>query len=231
MRSTVFAALFALFLVFVFTGESFAGEAVKRYKIESGIVEFTLTGTQAGSVILYFDSWGMRESKFSDLELSMMGIKRKTNSVNIMDSEWLYNIDLDTREGTKMQNSFFMNLIKQSKEDNLADLGEDMIKNMGGEKTGTEEICGKMCDVWDIQRMQTKTWVWNGISLKIEVKMRGMESTTIATSVKDNVKIPDEKFQVPADVKIIEQDFGELLKNAMPKKEAPPEKETDSKNE
>jgi hypothetical protein len=231
MRSTFFVSLFSLFLVFVFTGESLAGEAIKRYKVESGIVEFTMTGTQKGTVILYFDKWGMRESKFSDLDLSMMGIDRKTNSLNIMDSEWMYSIDLETKEGTKLQNSFFQNLIEQSKEDNLTDLGEQMMKNMGGEKIGTEEICGKMCDVWDIPRMQTKSWVWNGISLKIKTNMQGMESTTIATSLKVDVKIPDEKFQVPEGVTIVERDFGDFLNSVKPKKEVPPEKESESKNE
>jgi outer membrane lipoprotein-sorting protein len=128
-----------------------------------------------------------------------------------MDKDWMYNIDMEKKEGTKLANNYYQNLLAKSKEEDVTDIEEAMMKDMGGSKIGTEEICGKMCDIWDIPKMKTKTWVWEGVSLKIDVQMPGMESVTTATSVKENVDVPEEKFQVPADV-TVERDFGDILK-------------------
>lgn len=183
----------------------------KRYNVQSCIVEYSLGGSQKGSETLYFDRWGMREARYSNKELSMMGVQQKTNTLLITDYDWMYNIDLDKKTGTKTKNGIFQSLLKNAKNNDLIEAGMKMMKDMGGEKIGTETIAGKMCDIWEIKKLGSKTWIWNAVPLKVTAKFAGVEITSVATKVHEGATIPESKFQVPAGVKIKEGKIGGML--------------------
>jgi hypothetical protein len=174
----------------------------KRYGIESGVVEYAVSGAQKGTETLYFDRWGQREATYTDTELSFAGISRKQNTLNILEGEVGYNIDLATRAGTRTTNPLFRKILDRSPDKNLGDLGLRMLEEMGGVKIGTEEVAGKLCDVWEIKNLQSKSWLWKVVTLKVQVKMAGMEVTKTAVRFEEGLAIPNDKFAVPADVKI-----------------------------
>jgi len=69
----------------------------------------------------------------------------------------------------------------------LDDVGEKMMKQMGGEKIGTEEYLGKPCDVWVMKSMGTKIWIWQGtrVTLKTDTDM-GLKMSVAATEISES---------------------------------------------
>jgi len=174
----------------------------KRYGIKSGIIEFELSGAQSGKETVYFDDWGYREAKYTEAELNIGGFTQKNSSITIMEGKMIYSIDLATNTGTKVENTMFDGLEDQDMEE----IGEKMMKEMGGEKIGTEQVLDRECDVWEIKHMGSKTWVWKSIPLKTELNM-GMQMNIVATSITEG-NVPAEKFKIPEGITF--QDVGNL---------------------
>jgi hypothetical protein len=184
----------------------------KRYNIEKGIVEYELSGSRTGKEILYFDNWGMREATFTNAEISISGFSIKENKITILDGEWTYNIDLDKKTGSKIKTPLLEELIKAAGDKDLGEFGEEMLKKMGGKKIGKDEVLGKTCDIWEIQNLNTRSWVWNWITLKTEAKLMGVSVIITATKISPNVSVPEEKFKIPAGITITEGvDPGSIL--------------------
>jgi len=186
-------------------------KTVKKYAIESGIIEFEYSGIQTGTETLYFDRWGMREAKYKNTELDMIGFKQKENKVEIMKDRYIYSFTPGAKTGTKMEVPFLNELLENN--DDLGEVGLEMLKQMGGKKIGTGEVAGKSCDIWEIESIGTKAWIWNAITLKAEINMMGMTIIMTAKSVKANVSVPEEKLKIPDGITFIEnQSLEEILK-------------------
>lgn len=186
----------------------------KRYLVESGIIEYEMSGMQKGTETVYFDKWGWREAKYTNSELSIAGITRKETKLSIMDGDWIYNIDLESRTGTKIKNTLLPQFIEAAKKkgQTMTELGEEMMRNMGSEKSGTDTVAGQPCDVWVSKQMGSRSCVWNGVTLQTEVTMGGMRMTSNATRFQANAAVPADKITIPGDVKITE---GPDLKRAL----------------
>ena len=174
--------------------ESPTSTTVKRYGIESGIIEYEVSGMQTGTETVYFTDWGLKEAKFTNTVMEVAGFTQETNSLTIMIADVIYNIDLNTNQGTMLNNTFMTPFLEGDTD--LQEIGEQMMEGMGGSITGTEEVAGKMCDVWEVSALGSKTWVWEWITLKTEVNMMGMEQINTATSVQANVDVSDDYFDV-----------------------------------
>jgi hypothetical protein len=199
------------------------GQEMHRYKVRSAIVNYKVTGMQEGTETLYFDRWGMREARYTETEIKMMGMGVKTHNLTLLDGEFTYAVDLVKKTGTKAKTPMMEALMRKAESENqdLTDIGKDMMVQMGGKVIGEEEILGKTCQIWEISNMKTKTWIWNGITLKSETNMMGTQ-TSEATSIEVDVDIPEDKVTLPSDITI--GDIGnpmDLIKN-MKNKMRPP---------
>lgn len=186
----------------------------KRYLVESGIVEYDLSGPQTGTETVYFDKWGWREAKLTNTTLSMAGITRRENKLSVMDGDWLYTVDLSTRTGTKVQNTLLAQFVEAAKRkgQSMTDLGEELLTRMGGRKIGSEEIAGKSCDVWETKSLGSRSWIWRGVTLKTETSLGGMQLRSTARRFEENAAVPPDRFVIPTDVKITEgQDVKRVL--------------------
>lgn len=177
---------------------------VKRYKVKSGIIEFAMTGMQNGKEILYFDDWGRVEAKYTNTEMSVMGVKQKNHTLTILRDGKTYSIQLDEKTGTVTDAPILGELshAAQSQGKDMSDMGLAMLKQMGGKKVGQEEVAGHMCDVFEVAQMKMKTWVKDGVTLKSEGGFGNMQINSTAIKVQFNVDVPAEKFAVPEDVKL-----------------------------
>ncbi len=203
MKTLLLTNLFLLFSFFSGNPE----QEFKRYGIKSGIIEYELSGAQSGKETVYFDDWGYREAKYSETELSFGGFSQKTKTITILEGKMIYSIDLATNTGTKMENPMFAGF----EGDDMQQMGEQMMKQLGGEKTGTETILDKTCDVWEIKQMGSKTSVWKSIPLKTEVNM-GMQMSITAVSIEE-VDVPQEKLKIPEGITFKEgADLSEMMK-------------------
>ena len=118
--------------------------------------------------------------------------------------KWLYNIDVDKRKGTRSKNMTLQDIQKHSANKDATDINDQMMKDMGGVKTGTEVLFGKTCDVWEVKQMGIKYWLWNGITLRNLTKIAGLSSEMTVTKLEENFKVPPAKFKIPAEIKISE---------------------------
>ncbi len=175
-----------------------SGEAYKRYLVESAIIEYELSGKQSGTETLYFDQWGWREGKYTNSEFSVANFTQKSSTLTLLQGKWIYNINLETKTGTKMENPMHQAFT----ETDPGEMGRTMLKKMGGKKIGEEAVLGKMCEVWEVKSMNTKSWVWKNINLKTETNMMGMTMNITAINIQENVTIPEDKLSIPADAQI-----------------------------
>jgi len=181
----------------------------KRYNEKSGIIEYKVSGEQNGTETIYFDNYGMKEAKYSDIIIEMFGIKQKDKKAVYLDGYWQYTIDLLKNAGTKREDDMLKQLVESSDEE-LVDIGMKMFISMGGEKIGQETFLGKACDVWQIESMGSRILIWNYIPLKTVVDMMGMKITYEATSIKINVDIPDDKIDIPENIEYKEFDLDQF---------------------
>lgn len=209
------ALAFAFILLAHATPRASAAEAsLKRYQIASAIVEYTLSGAQSGTETLYFTDYGMREAKYTRSEIKVASITQKSNRVVIMEGATTYNIDLDAKIGTKIENPLF----KKFEGQDATELGEKMLRDMGGQKIGTESFLGKTCEVWEVKKLGSKMWMWSGIPLKTETNFGGMQMFITATKLEPNASIPPEKLAIPAGVKISSGPDYKKLREGLQKK-------------
>ena len=203
-----------VFIIFIaFAAASSDAGSPKRYpKVKSAIIKYKVSGMNEGTEVVYFDNWGRQEAKYTNTTMNMMGMTNKTNTLTIMtdSGKWIYSIDLDKNTGTKTKNPMYDDFAGKSEKE-LEKFAENMLGVLGAKKTGTEKVAGKTCDVWESQMANTKTCVWNGITLKTETGLGQMSINMVATEVKEGVSIPKDKFEVPSNVKIREVDLSKML--------------------
>ena len=79
---------------------------------------------------------------------------------------------------------------------------EDIIRSFGGEKLGTDKILGRTCDKFSI--MGSYTWIYKGISLKLETNVMGITANEIPISFEENISIPNSRFQPPTGITFVD---------------------------
>ena len=226
MRFMKFAALAVI--VLCFTANLFAQEVseYKRYPYKSGIIEYEITGnTYQGTAVLYWDNYGMKEALYTDKKWKKSFITlHSVNEVEIVDGDYNYTIDLDDEEGTKKKNDYaekFGNLedanaIYKQTMDVLKELGFQTDAGIPGtessSKKNTKRFCGKDCDIFKLNNGELKLtyYIWMGIILASDeilpkIPMVGQpQFTKKCTSVKIDVPVPAEKFEIPKGTEIEE---------------------------
>jgi len=158
-----------------------------------------MTGTET----MYFDDYGMLETKITKVTMDLMGIKKETDNTAILKDKWIYSIDNKTNTANKLENPMY-SMFPEGIESEKA--GEEMMIKMGGQKVGTETINGKDCDIWEIKKMMSKIWIWKSIPIKTQVSMMGMNVTLIATSVETDIAVMPSMFNIPTGIQIQEMD-------------------------
>lgn len=181
---------------------------IKKYQVKSGIIEYKIEGTINGTETVYFDDYGIKEARLTKTVVKIFGISNETETLTITDKEWNYNIDLKEKTGTKMKNEQMKQMLDGLTQKEYEEFGKKMMTEMGGKLVGNESILGYNCEVWDVSKISSKTWNYKYVPLKTEVNMMGA-TTYLATSFKENVSIPADKFQVPKGIKVTEQEMPE----------------------
>ncbi len=200
MKKKLFFILMLTVLYSITIGQDF-----KRYQFKSGKVVYKMSGIQTGTETLYFDDYGRKEVHFNKSVIDMMGVKQKSNTQTIMEGKYIYTIDLEKNTGQKMENPLYEMF---SDEDDLQKVGEDIMKKMGGKKVGTETLNGKECEIWEVQKMGGKIWVWNSLAIRTVVNMMGMNITQEAESIETDINVSPDLFRIPKGIEI--KDIGTI---------------------
>lgn len=195
----IFNILLLLFLI-VNIAQS-KEDGFKRYNVKSGIVVYKMSGTQEGTETLYWDNYGKREARYTESTINFFGIKKTTKQLVILDGIWSYSVNYDDKTVTK---NSVEHLKEIAKGNNLLNTGQEFLEK-NGEKQGSEKILNKICDKWYLPDFATTLWIWNSIPLKSKTNMI-ITITLTATSLKTNIKIPEDKFKYPKDFELINRE-------------------------
>ncbi len=191
------------------TADSSAKEIAKEIAdMKSTVVSYQTTMQAEGikSVITSKQWIDIKNNRFASemsTETDMMGNKTKQNTIIVSADGWECVLNPADKTGVKTKSG------GDDDESPLAQLKSDddqtfrqMIENEGGKILGNETFLGKNCITVEmtIEDHATKMWYYKGIPLKIENNSYSME----ATSIEENVSIPDSRFKIPSDYTINE---------------------------
>ncbi len=173
----------------------------KKYHIKSAIITFDNTITIMGMAvkqkqILYFDDYGIKECKELYEDTTLM------ESV-ISDGKDVYRIVFEEKTAYKKgsgasgtEPAFGWN-----------EISADDKKSGKAKKLDAMTVAGKTCEAYEHTEGDAKTIIagWNNIRLFVDVKSKEINSVSKATAVKENEKIPADKFKMPKKFKIMTQ--------------------------
>jgi hypothetical protein len=180
--------------------------------LKTFIIEYktTMNAPQMKSTSImtqWIDNENDRHVIHTESENEYMGKKEKQHSLMIMKDGWSYIIDLTNKSGFKSKD---MDLDEDPTEMFMSEddvTFRQMIEGEGGKIMGNEKFLGKDCIVVEMNEQDetgeaglTTMWYYKGIPLKITNAFYTME----AIKFEENASIPDDKFEVPADIKIAE---------------------------
>jgi len=169
----------------------------KRYGIEKGIIIYRLDGAINGTEFIYFDHWGWREAHFEDTESDLGDFHEKTSRAQYLDGERRYVYDPTTKTATYFDSPQIQTSAEKWGTKDMVKVGVEMLKNMGGRPDGTGKVGDIECDVWQLERIKTTLWMWQGLTLAEKSFAMNLPVTRRAISVKTDVDIPLEKLLLP----------------------------------
>lgn len=189
----------------------------KRYTMESGVIEYKITGGGTlmgmqtfteGTKSIAFKDWGKLEL-LESVEMTKIGKQKAQKQHTMMKFEngKVYGVDFDEKMiyVFDMKSSSWMNDNK-----GYSDFGREMLTKNKAKQLKDEKILGYLCEVW--QMKDSKIWIHNGIALKVHSNTNGISYQEEVTKVEFNKSIPQERFMLPKyPVKEIEDTIEESL--------------------
>jgi hypothetical protein len=169
----------------------------KRYGIEKGIVTYRLDGAMKGIEVIYFDSWGWREAHYERTESEVGSFHEKINRVQYLDGERRYQYDPKTQVATYFDSPQVQEAADKWGTKDMAKVGLEMLKSMGGRPEGTGIVGDIECEIWKIDRMKTTLWMWQGLTLGEKAFAMDIPVSRRALTVKTDVEIPLDKLLLP----------------------------------
>lgn len=211
MKARILSIIIVLLAVNAFAQNA---KKVKMIPHKSAIVEYVFEGNTTGRQTLYYDDYGWYQCQLDQTVQKVMGQKTANNNITVTKGFDVWSWDPKTRIGTFMHNDVAEAILNDPDFD-AEEFAKEVMEATGFKKIGTEMYDGKLCEVWE--GMATKAWVWNGISLKVEAKMFGIKIVQKAVSLKIDADIPNNRFDIPSDVKFekVEGDPFKAMNQAM----------------
>lgn len=189
--------IFLIVAATMFMISAVAQAQVKKYDIKSGVVTYDLIMKVSGmeikkKVVVYFDDYGMKECRetYSNTKLE---------ESYFSDGKDLYSVRHAQKKVFKQGAAYRGTELRME----WSEFGTEKDRKSGKfKKLPAMVIAGKNCEVFesnDGKGSITTYGGWNKILMYLHVKTKDVESIQKAIKVaENNVKVPSEKFQIPA---------------------------------
>jgi len=193
---------------------SSASDASERYGLESAIVTSKITNSMmAGDIftILYFDDHGEKEMTKTSTKMSIMGQNIESVTISLNKEGWVYTWEEGKTSGNKIQ---LKDMLDPSKMD-YEKMSEEMRKEFGVKKIGSEMIMNKKCDKYEMSKQGMGSgyfWLWKNISMKTDMTISGMKMNIDVTELNENPNLEKAQFEIPSDVTFTEMSMPALNK-------------------
>ena len=181
--------------------------AGNAYSSESGIIEMTSKDMGDMTITTYYKDHGATKATYTTVE--MMGAS--TGSVVIEKDGYATTYDLTSKTGQRRKLAAGAGSVGGGPMGAMPDMSQfESMSAADKERYKFTEleartIAGKEGKGYSIEQsgMKIKAWVWENIPLRMEMEMGGPKPMVIETTkIETGVAIPDDKFVVPADIKI-----------------------------
>ena len=176
----------------------------RRYAVRSARIEYEISGALEGRELLYFDDWGRREAKFTEIVQDVLGNRQTERRLVLVDGDTITHIDVTQRTGERRRDLNLRDSAKNAGGD-LAHYGEELLWRLGGRKTARESVGGFECDVWDLAFAESRCWIWNSVPLRTVVANGPQQLVHNAVRIEPDVDVPADVFEVPEGVEIVER--------------------------
>ena len=192
--------LAGMVLLFAYCPHLKAQNEAKRYEVKSAKITYNVNSPEGqGTKTLFFDQYGMRESKRETLQKHGKTVK---DQLTIINNGKTFIINMLDHTGIAKDISGTMQMMQMGGND-MSATGKNMLKTMGGEMTGHVSFLGKNCEKWEVHTMgKTTMLLWQGIPMKTETRVMGITTAETATSIKTGETFADADFQSPRGVKM-----------------------------
>ncbi|MCD6582594.1 MAG: hypothetical protein J7K90_12425 [Desulfuromusa sp.] len=185
-----------------------------KLPFKEATISYQITGTQTGSSTVFLKDYGKTSAIYRNATTKIMGITNQENTLSILTPDWIYNIDLNSKEGTKQINpeKYFIeefNNLSAAERQKVAANAENMsmgtMVGMDGQvEKNAAKILGYSCDKVTMMGITIYSISDTDLSLKTETNMMGMAFTEVATKINKG-SVPAAKFAIPADIQITHQ--------------------------
>jgi len=188
-------------------------ETGAKYGVKSGIITYTpfeMMGVKTYD-ILYFDDYGKKEARETISEMNLMGMKTKTRGMSI--SKDGYSITYELENIVNNQNQ----LKKEAVRTKVPDMGIDnktfatvlsieMKESMDYKEEGQETVAGITGTKYSIciDKNKPDFRVYGVVYKNIVLKTEMQNIKIVAQKAEFDVAVPQDKFEVPSDYKIID---------------------------
>lgn len=178
-------------------------EKVYPFPFDTAQIEFQMKGDQEGTAIQYIKG---------DKIATETHAKTKAGKIDqlLMTLEGdMYQIDLNQKKGTLVDNSIYQKLKDMSAEKRMEEIKNSFLNTGTGdkkfEKKGEKEIAGQKCELYE--NSGAEVCLWNGISIYAGIKIpaANIDFSVEASKIELNKSIPDEKFKIPEGIEIDDQ--------------------------
>ena len=196
-------------VVVVGTALVYAGPSqFKKYGVESGKIDYKITGgggmmgmktKTVGKKRVIFTNFGAKElNEENKVTKTIINGKTSVDEMHklvYMDESLIYTVDLDSEKIMRMKNPSMILMSAMSGGKSNLEMGEAMLKNMGGKKVGIDKVLDYTCDVWEA--MGIKQCIYKGIPLKVESNIMGMKTSEVAVKAEFGVDISRDDMKLP----------------------------------
>jgi hypothetical protein len=183
----------------------------QRAPFQSATIHYSIGGSSEGDATLYVKEYGKYLAERETSKMSMFGFSKEEDKLTITTPEWVYNIDMLEKTGTKTTNmekylkQEYENLSSSDKkkvQKNAKKFGTNMAQTLGGDvKFNAAMIHGYSCDKATMMGMTSYSIHNTAILLKMEGSTLGMEIKKEATKI-DNGSVSSSHFKIPEGISV-----------------------------
>lgn len=175
---------------------------VKIFPFKSAIIEYKYEAGQGGTHVKYIDDYGYKQADYIRKEFKYGDNIEKEHQTIILEGSRAYTIDYKDSTVAIGFNSTYTYYLQNSNR-KPSEVTEALIRAEGFEENGTKEFLGKECKYWKAQKAKKLTW--NGVDIKTTTTFM-MMMVEKATSIKIDVDLPKNAFDIPQGLRYISSD-------------------------
>lgn len=194
-------------LLLVITGCATQPAKVMPYPFDTAIVESAIEGSTSGTMTTYIKG----DKMTTETHAEMAGEEaQKIDTLYIDTGETVSFIDLNSKTGVQSENPIYQKLQDMESDEEKLDFLTDIIlavpegesRNDYASKTGEKEIAGQKCELFTITGLM-EVCIWNSIPVYSKAIISDEEGSDVimeASKIQTNIDVPDNKFEIPADI-------------------------------